>query len=120
MLPDLVANRLRVRCPAGVNERLLRIERDRRADGAVSNEQLRKLRTASHHRFIVERTSRAVAMRGRWDIRARAVRQAPLGEREIAVLDGHLQVPACTRPVSPHVEHPPLRVFPVRATAMLA
>ena len=100
MLRDLLPDRRLVRPEARGDQRLHRIERQGRADGAVAGEQLRELHVAAEHGLVVERALPVAAFGSRRGVGIRAVREAPPGELDVVVFDGHVQIPARSRSVS--------------------
>ena len=86
----------------------------------MANEQFRQVHMAAENGFVVQRALPIAPLRPRRRVRIRAVRQAPLGELEVVVLDGDVQVPAGAGSVAAHVEHLPLWIGPVLRAAEAA
>jgi hypothetical protein len=113
MCGDIRADGIKIRSETGGDERLERRQNERRVSRAVPCEHVGHVHMAAIDRLVVQRALPIAAAGPRRGVRIRVVREAPLGQLDIVVLDRDVQIPAGARPVAALIEHHPLGILPV-------
>ena len=114
---DLVADCGLVAAQARGDEPLHRVQRHRGARSPVADEQFRDALVPADHGLVVERALAIAPLRPWCRVRIGAMRQAPLGQLHVVVLDGDVQEPPRAGSITAGVEHLPFRIGPVRRSA---